>query len=317
MTVAAVVIGRNEGERLIRCLTSLKGQFASIVYVDSGSSDGSVDAALAIGAAVVSLDMALPFTAARARNAGIDHLCSKEPIPTYIQFLDGDCVLDPDWVQAAQTFLDTSQDVAVVCGRRRECDPQGTIYNGLIDREWDTPIGQADACGGDALIRSSALRATGGYNPELIAGEEPELCLRLRQAGWKIWRLDAEMTLHDADIQRFAQWWKRAQRGGHAYAEGAFLHRKSPEDYYVAQTKRALLWGAGVPLATCLGLLLSPWALAILLVWPAQVLRLRISGKPWSVAFFLTLAKLPEAQGALSYHFGRLKGTRSRIIEYK
>lgn len=317
MTVAAVVIGRNEGERLVRCLASLKGHFASVVYVDSGSVDGSVEAALSSGAEVVALDMALPFTAARARNAGMDRLFSKEPAPAYIQFLDGDCELNPDWIPAAHAFLKSSQDVAVVCGRRRERDPQGTIYNGLIDREWDTPVGQAAACGGDALIRSSALRASGGYNPELIAGEEPELCLRLHQAGWKIWRLDAEMTLHDADIQRFGQWWKRAQRGGHAYAEGAFLHRKSPEDYYVAQTKRALLWGAGVPVATCLGLLLSPWALAMLLVWPAQMLRLRISGKPWSEAVFLTLAKLPEAQGALNYYLGRLKGTRSRIIEYK
>jgi hypothetical protein len=237
--------------------------------------------------------------------------------PDYVQFLDGDCELQAGWLDTARAFLDDAPDVAVVCGRRRESNPDGTIYNRLIDREWDTPVGQTDACGGDALVRSAALRAVGGYNPRLIAGEEPELCLRLRQAGWKIWRLDAEMTLHDADIRRFGQWWQRARRAGHAYAEGAFLHGMTPERYYVAQNRRALIWGVGVPLAALLGLLVSPWALTILLLWPAQVLRLKTRGLSWSEAFFLTLGKLPEAQGISGYHLGRLKGAGPRIIEYK
>ena len=317
MKLAAVVIGRNEGDRLVRCLASLKGRVAPIVYVDSGSTDGSVDAARAAGALVVELNMAIPFTAARARNAGVDHLFAEGMSPDYIQFLDGDCELQAGWLDTACAFLDGAPDVAVVCGRRRECNPDGTIYNRLIDREWDTPVGQTDACGGDALVRSEALRAVGGYNPRLIAGEEPELCLRLRQAGWKIWRLDAEMTLHDADIRRFGQWWQRARRAGHAYAEGAFLHGGTPERYYVSQNRRALIWGAGVPLAAMLGLLVSPWALAILLLWPAQVLRLKARGLSLSEAVFLTLCKLPEAQGIAGYHLGRLKGASPRIIEYK
>ena len=317
MTLAAVVIGRNEGDRLIRCLNSLKGRFASIVYVDSGSTDGSVAVARSAGAMVVELDMTVPFTAARGRNAGVDHLFSENLAPDFIQFLDGDCELHPGWIDTASAFLKGAPDVAVVCGRRRERNPEGTIYNGLIDLEWDTPVGEADACGGDALVRSEALLAVGGYNPDLIAGEEPELCLRLRLAGWKIWRLDAEMTLHDADIRRFGQWWQRARRAGHAYAEGAFLHGATPERYYVRQTRRALIWGLGVPLVTILGMLVSPWAVAILLLWPAQVLRLKARGLSWSEAFFLTLGKLPEAQGILGYHLGRLKGARQHIIEYK
>lgn len=317
MRPAAVVIGRNEGARLIRCLASVREHCEPVIYVDSGSGDGSVDAARAAGAEVIELDMQVPFTAARARNAGIEHLFGQQSVPDYIQFLDGDCTLRAEWPETARRFLDNAPDVAVVCGRRREIRPEETVYNGLIDREWETPVGQAEACGGDAMIRSAALRAAGGYNPDLIAGEEPELCLRLRQAGWKIWRLDAEMTLHDADIRRFAQWWQRSRRAGHAYAEGAFLHGASPERHYVRQTRRALLWGAGIPLAAGLGTLLSPLAAVLLLAWPAQVLRLRVSGSRWAEAFFLTLGKIPETQGILGYYLGRLKGTGSRIIEYK
>jgi len=70
--IAAIAIGRNEGPRLEACLASLRAAgLTRIVYVDSGSTDGSVDAATDTGAVVVPLDMSKPFTAARARNAGI------------------------------------------------------------------------------------------------------------------------------------------------------------------------------------------------------------------------------------------------------
>ena len=37
-------------------------------------------------------------------------------------------------------------------------------------------------------MRVEAFEAVGGYRAQLIAGEEPELCVRLREIGWKIWR---------------------------------------------------------------------------------------------------------------------------------
>lgn len=184
--------------------------------------------------------MAQPFTAARARNAGIAQLPENVEL---VQFLDGDCVLQEGWLAQAQAFLTARQDVAVVCGRRREMYPQVSVYNQLIDGEWDTPIGEARACGGDALMRVDALRAVGGYRDDLVAGEEPEMCLRMRQAGWTIWRLDAEMTAHDAQITRISQWWKRTKRAGHAFAEGAALHGAPPERHWVSETRRALIWG--------------------------------------------------------------------------
>lgn len=311
MTLAAVVIGRNEGARLIACLEALCGHADPVIYVDSGSTDGSVAAAEARGAQVIALDMTQPFTAARARNAGLAALPADVDL---VQLLDGDCVLRKGWIRTARAFMDDTPKAAVACGRRRERHPQASIYNALIDREWDTPVGSTRACGGDALMRFAALREVGGYRDTLIAGEEPELCLRLRAAGWKVWRLDAEMTWHDADITRFDQWWKRSRRAGHAFAEGAALHGAPPERHWVAETRRALIWGAALPMAIVLmTLFLTPWALLVLLVYPVQVLRLsRRGGLPW--ATFTVLGKLPEALGALQYLLGRGKG---RIIEYK
>jgi cellulose synthase/poly-beta-1,6-N-acetylglucosamine synthase-like glycosyltransferase len=316
-TLAVVVIGRNEGKRLVACLDALIGQVDRIIYVDSGSTDGSQQAARDREAEVVSLDMVKPFTAARARNAGLDRLRDGGDPPTYVQFLDGDCVLQLGWIPTARAFLDANPKVAVVCGRRRERFPHLSIYNCLIDAEWDTPVGRARSCGGDALMRVAALADVGGYNPNLIAGEEPELCVRLRAAGWEVWRLDAEMTLHDAALSRFGQWWQRTRRGGYAFAEGVALHGAPPERHCVPELRRVVLWGIILPLVTVLGALVSPWALLLLLAWPAQVVRLRLRGMPWYQALFLTLTKLPEALGVLTYWWRSTIRMRARLIEYK
>ncbi len=318
--IAAVVIGRNEGARLRACLASLGG-VARVVYVDSGSTDGSPDMARAAGAEVVALDTAHPFTAARARNAGLAAL-ETGAVPDFVQVIDGDCRLRAGWLDTARAFLRSAPEAAIACGRRREEDPDASVYNRLIDREWNTPTGRARACGGDALLRLGAVRDAGGYRAGLIAGEEPELCVRLRALGWQIWRLDAEMTWHDAGMTRFGQWWRRCRRTGHAYAEGAALHGAPPERHWRAETRRALIWGGGLPLAALAGAALHPAALLLLAAYPAQVVRLALREGParresWAYAAFTVLGKFPEALGVLGFHLARLRGRKPGLIEYK
>ena len=313
-----MVIGRNEGTRLLACLASLRGRARRIVYVDSGSTDGSVEAARAAGAEVVALDMTRPFTAARARNAGLARL--EGDGSDFVQLVDGDCTIAPGWLETAAGFLAAHPEAAVACGRRREAHPEASVYNRLCDREWDTPIGEATACGGDALVRRAAVAEVEGFRDGLIAGEEPDLCLRLRRAGWTVWRLDAEMTLHDARILRLGQWWRRSRRGGHAFAEGAHLHRAGPERHWVKETRRALTWGAVLPLAILAATLFTPWAALSLLIYPAQVLRLALRDRGpgrWEAAVFSVLGKFAEAQGTLDFHLRRWVGRRRGILEYK
>jgi GT2 family glycosyltransferase len=321
--VGVVVIGRNEGERLERCLMSLLGTAEQIVYVDSGSSDGSVSMAQSLGVVVVALDLTQPFTAARARNAGFQRLQQLLPQMAYVQFVDGDCEVVAGWLAKAQAFLQVQPSVAVVCGRRRERFPQHSIYNLLCDLEWDTPIGAAKACGGDALMRAEAFAAVSGFRPDLIAGEEPELCVRLRSAGWKVWRLAEEMTWHDAAMTRFSQWWQRSLRAGHAFAEGAFLHGAPPERHWLQESRRAWLWGLGFPLVTLMALLLLGWVgVLVLLVYPLQVLRLARRGKRsgrenWLQAGLLVLGKFPEMLGQVKFLLSRYGARKTTLIEYK
>lgn len=313
----AVIIGRNEGARLVACLAAAASQVDVIVYVDSGSTDNSIAEAQAVGAQIVSIDTTLPFTAARARNAGLARLMEDPAPPHYVQFIDGDCALRDGWIATAVAFMEDNPKVAAVGGRRRERYPDATLYNRLTDLEWDGEAGETRACGGDVLMRSAALAEVGGYDPTLIAGEEPELCVRLRARGWKIWRLAEEMTWHDADMTRFGQWWNRSRRAGHAFAEGAALHGAAPERHYVPQLRRALIWGLALPLVLLVGLIWSPWALLLGLLWPLKALRLVMRGQDPAQAFFLTLGNFAEAAGVLTYVSKRLRGQKSTLIEYK
>ncbi|MEL7238668.1 MAG: glycosyltransferase, partial [Planctomycetota bacterium] len=227
VTVGFVAIGRNEGERALTCVRSALRDAAdasAVVYVDSGSTDGSPEKIAALGVTVVDLDTSQGFTAARARNAGLAELKRRHPGCVYVQFLDGDCELVEGWIATAVAALEADAKLAGVCGRRRERHPEATVYNKLCDMEWDTPVGPADAVGGDALFRIAALDEVDAYDPTMIAGEEPEMCIRLRAKGWTLARLGAEMTLHDAAMTSWRQWWNRNKRAGHAYAETLDRH---------------------------------------------------------------------------------------------
>ena len=320
-----VVIGRNEGERLRRCLESVASAGRLLVYVDSGSTDGSVDLARRLGADVVELDMRCPFTAAWARNAGWRRLRELRPALSRVHFFDGDCEVIDGWMDAAMRTLDEQPGTAVVCGRRRERFPDASSFNRQCEIEWNAGAGEIRSCGGDALMRLDALAAVGGYRDSLIAGEEPELCVRLRGAGWKIWRLDRDMVWHDAAMTRWSQWWKRSKRAGHAFAEGAFLHGGPPERHYVAEERRALAWGAALPLAILLLGLVHPIGFLLLALYPLQMLRLGLRPQPaaraadaaWSRAFFLVAGRFPEAAGVLLFRWHKLRGRASALIEYK
>lgn len=321
--VGAVVIGRNEGERLRICLSALRGSLPNIVYVDSGSTDGSVEMACALGVDVVPLDMSIPFTAARARNAGFKRLMSAYPAIELVQFVDGDCEMSEDWLRTSVQFLDAHPDVACVCGRLRERFPERSVYNRLCDFEWNRPAGQVDACGGIAMMRTDMVAAAGLFREDMVAGEEPELCHRIRAHGWKIWRLPNEMALHDAAMLRFGQWWKRSKRTGFGNAQSMWLLRGRAERHLVLQTVRAWLWAGALPLSIALlSIGLSGWFAWMVLLYPLQVLRIASTIKTdWRFAFerafFLVLGKFAELRGHIQFLMDRRTRHGSAPFDYK
>ena len=324
-----VAIGRNEGERLIACLDSAKSSNVcqQIVYVDSGSTDGSVEAARARGVEVVELDMSTPFTAARARNAGMKRGFELWPDAEYIQFVDGDCQIADGWLETAMEVLDQNPELGIVCGRRRERFPKGSVYNQLCDIEWDTPVGEARSTGGDAMFRSAALKQVNGYNPTVIAAEDDEVCVRVRAEGWRILRIDHEMTIHDAAIHSIHQWWKRSVRAGHGFAQGYAMHGQPPEKHFSRELRGCLVWGLIAPAVACL-LAVPTYGLtilALLLLYALQIVKVTKSvsqrGYTWKEAGAYALnclgAKYAGMWGAIKYYLKRMSGSQFEIIEYK
>lgn len=321
--VGVVVIGRNEGKRLIKCLESLAPLGLEIVYVDSASTDGSPAAARTLGGHVLDLDLTKPFTAARARNEGFEELRSIAPDIDYVQFVDGDCEMEAGWIERAAAFLDERPDVAVVCGRRRERYPNASFYNSICDREWDTPIGECDACGGDALMQVSSFVQVDGFNSALIAHEEPELCSRIRASGQRIWRIDEAMTIHDAAIFTFSQWWKRNKRAGFGYSQALWFNRHFNDKTGSKLIARAVFWAGLLPLIFIAAAPIFPAIIfGLPLVYLIQIFRLSIKSDDgfsiaWKHSALTVISKFPELQGALDFVFKLLFRRKMSAILYK
>jgi glycosyltransferase involved in cell wall biosynthesis len=326
--IAAVVIGRNEGDRLAECLQSVAVAGLHAIYVDSGSTDDSLAIAADLKVPSVALEPGRPFSAARGRNAGLEEVRRRWPQAEFVQFLDGDCILDPDFPVAAVAHFGGDSRCAIVTGHLSERYPEASIYNRLCAIEWRSPAGPIEnmnALGGIMAARISALVEVGGFNEQAIAGEEPDLGVRLGLAGHSIFKLDRPMATHDAQILRFGQWWKRAVRAGHALAHRYARHGRSRFRDGRREIRSVLFWAFLLPLAA-LALLWSTRGLSLLLLAGYAVLAWRVhryyvrTGVPDRdarlAARFIVYGKFAEFVGILRYGLNRLRG-RFHIIEYK
>ncbi|HLW71271.1 MAG TPA: glycosyltransferase family 2 protein [Candidatus Binataceae bacterium] len=328
-SLSVVIIGRNEGERLERCIQSLTPVRESllateIIYVDSASTDNSRELAARLGARVISVTPPRP-RAAIGRNAGWQ--ASSAPI---VLFLDGDTVLAPDFVEAAlPQFADP--EVAVVFGNRREMAAHQSIYNRVLDLDWIVPPGLVEYCGGDALMRREVLSGLNGYDEGLIAGEEPELCWRIRARGYRIVHLDRPMVGHDLAITRFGQYWRRAVRTGYAYAEVSARFRGTASPLWERPARRNLIHAPAmmgltigmVLLALVTGSIAPILAGAVIIMLLVLRTAAHVRGRVPELATRLLygihshLGQVPIFVGQLKYRLDRWLGRGSELIEYK
>ncbi len=327
--ISVVVIGRNEGERLERCLRSVQaadtgGNAIELIYVDSDSTDGSPERARALGARVLRVRPTRP-SAAIGRNAGW-----RAATGSHVLFLDGDTVLERDFLPAALRELHTSPEIAVVWGHRREIAPSASLYNRVLDLDWIYPPGDTEFCGGDALFRREVLERSGGFDDTLIAGEEPELCARLRAMGYRIRHIDLPMTGHDLAITHWRQYWRRAERAGHAYAEVSARFADTPFPLWSRESRRNL-WHGGVVVG---GLTIIPLALLAgmpgLAVAGVAVAGGIVARTAWrarwksanpgtllTYALHSHLQQVPILWGQLARRRDRRRGRVRGLIEYK
>jgi glycosyltransferase involved in cell wall biosynthesis len=325
--VSVVVIGRNEGTRLLRCLESVRSARSpdyelDIIYVDSASSDDSVPGAARLGAHVIRIDPIRP-SAALARNAGWQAASGE-----FILFLDGDTILDAAFIAAALAAM-AAPDVAIVWGHRRELAPLQSVYVRVLDLDWIHAPGNTAFCGGDALMRRSMLAQVDGYDPSLIAGEEPELCSRIRAHGGVICHLDVPMTLHDLAIDSWSAYWRRAFRTGHAYAEVVQRLTARGDTMWQRDARKNLAHGTAIAAAPAVLFGVAVWqplAGALLLALACALLLRTVLRCRWKSRSRLTrmlyavhshVQQLPIMCGQLAYYRDVRRGRQRALIEYK
>ena len=323
--ISVVIIGRNEGERLRRCLRSIReadypaGKI-ELIYVDTDSTDDSREIAGSLGAKVVAIKPERP-SAAAARNAGL-RVASHE----LVHFFDGDTIVNKAWFEKAAAAI-KAPGVVAVSGRREELAPAATVYNFWMHHDWYAPPGRRETCGGDVLFRRDALLKAGGYDASLIAGEERDLCTRLtRDDQAVIVRLDEPMTLHDGNMTRFGQYWRRCFRSGYAYAQVSARYSGLRRwrwiclrnMTYAIVTVVAMVVSLGVwsiwPLGVWVGLLVMAIARDAVRCEP-QVGR---TSDALLYAAHHYLSKVPTIMGHLAYYRRHLWGGRPQeLVEYR
>jgi GT2 family glycosyltransferase len=322
-SLCIVVIGRNEGERLRHSLSAALRAGYPVIYVDSGSMDGSAQLARSLGAVVWELDQTRPFSAARARNEGATQILRLHPEAVFLQFVDGDSTLIDGWLPVGTAFLMANPQVAMVYGSLQEMHPEASRYNRFCDHEWNPATsGEVTHCGGNMLVRSAVFMQQGGYRADIIDSEDQEFGLRIRRAGYATWYLQHPMAWHDAGISRFDQWWRRMTRNGHGLAQVAQLAWRSEPDRLKRLLKTVAL-GLVFPIAVVsLSLVWGAKLLLLALIYPLQVLRMRMRGdsagsRDLAYCMYTVLARLPMSLGALVFWRNQILRRRATIIEYK
>lgn len=315
--IGVVIIGVNVERYLADCIRSVQsanypGELLKFVYVDGGSQDASTRIAAEFeNVAVIELNDRHP-TPGRGRNTGWQYLAT--PL---VQFMDADTVLDPSWFERACAALDDS--TAAVCGHRREKYPQKNAYHRFTEMEWHYETGPCRYFGGEALVRRSVLEATGGFDENLVAGEDPELSYRIRLNGWRILRIDAPMSVHDINMTTLRQYLKRAYRSGYAYAEIALRFIRNPEKLWLKESIR-ILAKALLPIALVIAGVLTGntwWGLLLgLLILLRPLINIgrmkQESQQPWSFVLLYAghtaLVVYPQFWGMARYFWGLATG---------
>lgn len=318
--VGVVVIGRNEGPRALKALESVPEHVEALVYVDSDSTDGSREAALESGFPAIRLETPPALTAARGRNEGMRFLQAAGMLRQFVQFLDGDCELDDNWISTGSAYLIANPRVAGVAGRLKEKAATSNFYRRVLDVEWRVPPSKLATTGGIFLARASALDAVGGFDESLPFGEEADLCLRLRAVGWQIHRIDEPMAIHDSGFEAFGQWWRRCVRSGMGISQGGTSLRK---------VLPRMFWGLGLPAAflaaavtTTVAPMFGLWTLTVLSgLVVAQLVRLTAQtrrrrsvsvGSALAYALHMVGSKVPECVGIAKWlvYAGRQESSR-------
>lgn len=185
--VTFVIIGRNESLHLARTFRSVLDITEKIVYVDSNSTDNSIEIAKSFGIQKIIKVSSTYGTAALSRSIGASEVTTK-----YIQFLDGDETIERGWLEKAIIKIETNENIAGVHGYKKVYKKDDKHYFVMADKkDWEP-----DYLQGAFLIDREVYESAGGMETRIFGEEERDLYVRVKSMGYQIWYLHELMASH-------------------------------------------------------------------------------------------------------------------------
>jgi glycosyltransferase involved in cell wall biosynthesis len=225
--VSVIIIGRNEAACIEKCLHSvfaaLKGvDDHEVIYVDSASEDDTVKVAGQFPIRILQLRREWRLSPAAGRYIGYQYASGQ-----FLAFVDGDTVVHPTWLAESCAFLRDNPEYGGVAGVLDKADlsaeGEGAVHAAnYYGQTAEEPLRNVITLGGIATYRRKAMQQAGTFNPYLPTGEECEVALRIRRAGYKLARLFTPMgTAHTLPPESVREIMRRSR--AHLYDYGATL----------------------------------------------------------------------------------------------
>ncbi len=226
-SISVIIPGHNEAHSIRRCVLSLREQPVrglEIICVDDGSTDATAEEIYRLRAEGL-IDVGL-VCRIRSGKSSACNLALSRAQGEVVVIVDADCTFDRDAVEnIVRPLLDPR--VGAVSGNIAVRNAQASLVAGVQSVEYliGISLGKraldflnvvACASGAFSAFRRSALVAIGGM--DIGPGEDLDVTLRLRQAGWRIrfahdaWCLtDVPVTL-GAFVRQRLRWERDALR---------------------------------------------------------------------------------------------------------
>jgi len=205
MELSVVLITKNQAWNISRLIESVLRETScasskEIILVDSASTDETISLASRYAANIFRLKPGQRLSPAIGRYVGY-----KQSSGEYVLFLDGDTELIPGWLPHALRLMCERPDVGGVTGGVINLPTSAAAQRPAAPAQKTHPAPPKEVLwcnyggGGVAMYRRPAMERAGTFNPNLNAEEEPELGLRIRQAGYRLFELDYPMAFHYND----------------------------------------------------------------------------------------------------------------------
>jgi len=295
-TISIIVVTLNEAAHIQQLMSSIdrlerpSDLALETILIDGGSTDGTADAAHKADFAKLIVIEGASIPACRNRGLA-------EARGGIIAFLDGDCEPATDWLVNALPHLEGAEPVII--GWPVKPPTPGT----WVQRAWHThwmfknraatsnePVREEAfrlITTRNMLLTRSAADQLGGFDENLLTGEDTDYVFRAYTAGIRVLGVPALTVVHHGEPKTLRDFFKQQLWHANRSSYSKIMNAAGPK---AGRNAVLFSWGFMVGFALCLftipGIFLFSWPslllflpLAFLLLGPAMAIAFR-AGKP-------------------------------------